>query len=51
MTQPSDEQLSEQEEPQRSYEDLPADFIALVYNTLPVRDLVAASCACKQWLR
>jgi hypothetical protein len=38
-------------EPHCSYEDLPTDFILLLYNTLPLRDLVAASCTCKQWLR
>jgi hypothetical protein len=50
MTQLSSEQ-GDQEEPQRSYEDLPADFIFVLYSTLPLQDLVAASCTCKQWLR
>jgi hypothetical protein len=40
-----------EEEPLCSFEDLPTDFILLLYGTLPLRDLVAVSCTCKHWLR
>uniref|UniRef100_A0A383V725 Protein SirB1 N-terminal domain-containing protein n=1 Tax=Tetradesmus obliquus TaxID=3088 RepID=A0A383V725_TETOB len=50
MTQVGSEQ-GDGEELRRSFEDLPADFIHVLYSTLPLRDLVAASCICTQWLR